>query len=69
MKLLESEPERILQWCAKVDAASPERARTMLNPLRALNYGSLDRPTIKAVEDALYYGILGVKPAQSAPRR
>jgi hypothetical protein len=28
-----------------------------------------NEPTIKAVEDALHYGILGVKPAQSAPRR
>ena len=61
VKLLESEPNRIRQWCVKVVQAGPDKAPTMLAPFQSLNYNRMDHGTIEAVEDALYFGVFGVR--------
>jgi len=68
VKLLESAPNDIRQWCLKVRQAGPVKAASMLAPFQRLNYNKMDHDTIEAVEDALYFGVFGVDRPRSQRR-
>lgn len=63
MRLLESEPSDIEQWCAQVRQVDSRKAKRMLDPLVDLNYSKMSDDLVKQVEDTLFYGMFGYERA------